>query len=173
MKTSEFYTQINDLLESRESYIVRNNYTDIDIKIKALIEDLEVSIKKKRPNYYAKYLPKILEFNDEVVTVVTSKNRRFINQNEKAKELNIKLKENEYLGYFTTDHKAIFYTKDNYSLGQFSIPQKGILVKQDTQIKMVESVSIRQKRSDTKYKDFEVSEEILIDNIKRIIYKKK
>jgi len=173
MKISEFYTQINDLLESRESYIVRNNYTDIDLKIKALIEELEVSIKVKRPNYYAKYLPKILEFNEEILRVVTSKNRRFINQNEKAKELNIKLKENEYLGYFTTDHKAIFYTKDNYSLGQFSIPSKGILIKQSTQIEMIESTSIRQKRSNQKYDNFEVSEEILIDNIKRIIYKKK
>ena len=172
MKTSDFYKKINDLLESRETYIVRNCYSDIDIKIKKTIEDLELSINKKRPNYYFKFLPKILEFDEEVVTVVTSKNRRFINQNKKAKELEIELKENEYLGYFTTDNKAIFYTKDNRSLGQFSIPSKGILIKQNTQIKMIESTSIRQKRSNQKYGNLEISEKILIDNIQRIIYKK-
>jgi len=172
MKTSEFYSRINELIEARDAYIVRNKYNDVDVQIKSFIEEFELSINKKRPNYHYKFLPKILEFKEEVITVVASSNRRFVNQAKRAKELGISLNKNEYLGYFTTDHKAIFYTEDNRSLGQFSIPSKGVLIKQNSEILMIEKSAIRQKRSNQKYENLVALREVEIGNFKRFIYSK-
>ena len=144
-----------------EPYRITTSYTPEQKEVMRLIEQLEQSQKKRFDNFRYRYLPKILTFSEPVTTAVMTENTRFVNENryylgelEKAEK---KYPDYDvYIGYYTSMHRAIFYTEDWRSLGQFGIPKKGVIVPQDGDIEIVYKPPIRQRRSDSKYHDLEV-----------------
>jgi len=174
MTYAQFYDQIAEILENRELYWIGNTYEHWHIKAEQLIEEIEKSKNKQHDNFRYKYLPKQLDLNETVAVAVVSDYRRFIDETkkyqEKLKELKIDLKKGQYIGYWTNVCKAILYTKDRKSLGQFVVPKKGLYIPQQEQIEIHENDAIRQRRSDAKYANLKLIDKIIIGNEQKQIW---
>jgi len=154
MTYREFYEKIEDIIEVSRRYGIFTEYNDQHRRIIALIEEIEADKKKPHPNFRHSYLPKRLDFAEPVEYAVLTTYRRFINENDRYPKARESLPPDAYIGYWTTVKKAILYTANHRSLGQFGIPKKGVIVFQSNGIKIIEKpFSPRQMRSDSKYHD--------------------
>jgi len=164
MKYKEFYKEIREVIEL--VYEIDTEYQLRHKKIMTLIEKIDRSQNKKHDNFRYSYLPKTLPFSEAVAYAVVTTTKRFINENKYYQEQLKELPKGSYIGYWTTVKKAIFYTENRQSLGQYVVPKKGLIIFQNKPIKIIEKNDIRQRRSDSKYHDFIEVGEIEIDDEK-------
>jgi len=163
MTFREFYEAIENI-DIDEEYQIYTRYTQEHEQILALIAELEATQNKNFDNLRYKYLPKKLTFDKHIKTAVISKNIRFVNESEKYKKTLEEYDKTHYIGYFTTNATVKFYDLNDKSYKQYSLPKKGILIEQNEDIEVIENISKRQKRSDTKYKNLKYVKDVEIED---------
>jgi hypothetical protein len=168
MKYRDFYDEIREIFQTiyarDDIYKIITEYQPQHNQILSLIEEIDKSQGKQHDNFRHRYLPKTLSFPETITHAVVTTTSRFVNENSKYKKELEELPKGSYIGYWTIVKKAIFYTKDKQSLGQFVVPKKGLLIPQVSQIEVIEKESIRQRRSDSKYHNLVEVDEIEIDD---------
>ena len=171
----DFYEAVRDILDTINLYEIYTEYQPKHLEILELIEEIDKAQGKYHDNFRHKFLPKNLTFSEAVTHAVVTTNKRFINENSKYEEALKELPKGSFIGYYTTVKKAIFYTEDRRSLGQFVVPKKGLLIPQKKEIEIIEKESIRQRRSDSKYHDLKLIDEIKIkgEPLKKKVFRKK